>query len=52
MLDLFFTFLVAPFALFIGLSILGFILGLIADPYYGMPDDKPRKEMIKRRKKR
>lgn len=52
MLDMLLTILLAPFVFFIGLSILGFILGLIADPYYGLPNDKPRKEMLKRRKKK
>lgn len=46
------TILLTPIFMFIGLSILGFILGLIADPYYGLPNDKPRKEMLKRRKRK
>ena len=52
MIEFLTTLLLAPIAVFIGLSILGFILGLIADPYYGLPNDKPRKEMLKRRKKK
>ena len=52
MLDMLLTILLAPFVFFIGLSILGFILGLLADPLYGMPDERARKENIKRRKRK
>ena len=34
------------------LFILGGILGSIMDPYYGLPEDKHRKKLIAKRKKR
>lgn len=38
-----------PFLLFVGFAWLGFILGLISDPYYGIKglQDQPRKRLVK-----
>ena len=38
-----------PILLFVGLTWLGFILGLISDPYYGIKDlqGQPRKRLVK-----
>ena len=38
-----------PMLLFVGLAWLGFILGLLSDPYYGIKDlqDHPRKRLVK-----
>lgn len=52
MLEFMLVVLLTPFVLAIGLSILGFILGLLADPLYGMPDERARKENIKRRRRK
>ena len=35
-----------PILLFIGLSFLGFILGLISDPYYGVKDARRAKRAM------
>lgn len=38
-----------PLLLFVGLAWLGFILGLLSDPYYGIKDlqGQPRKRLVK-----
>ena len=34
------------------LTILGGLLGLIADPYYGLPPDRERKKLVAKRKQK
>ena len=40
------------FYIWLVLFILGGLLGLIMDPYYGLPEDKHRKKLVAKRKKK
>ena len=49
MLEMLLWIIATPMLLFVGLAWLGFILGLISDPYYGIKDlqGHPRKRLVK-----
>ena len=49
MLEMVLWIIATPMLLFVGLAWLGFILGLISDPYYGIKDlqGQPRKRLVK-----
>ena len=49
MLEMMLWIIATPILLFVGLAWLGFILGLLSDPYYGIKDLQahPRKRLAK-----
>lgn len=49
MLEMVLWIIATPILLFVGLAWLGFILGLLSDPYYGIKDlqGHPRKGLVK-----
>ena len=49
MLEMALWIIATPILLFVGLAWLGFILGLISDPYYGIKglQGQPRKRLVK-----
>ena len=49
MLEMMLWIIATPILLFVGLAWLGFILGLLSDPYYGIKDlqDQPRERLVK-----
>ena len=49
MLEMALWIIATPILLFVGLAWLGFILGLLSDPYYGIKDlqGHPRKRLVK-----
>ena len=51
MLEMMLWIIATPILLFVGLAWLGFILGLLSDPYYGIKDlqGRPRKSLVKLR---
>jgi len=46
------AFVQIAFVVWLVLFILGGLLGLIMDPYYGLPEDKHRKKLVAKRKKK
>ena len=49
-----FLFGIVQFVFFcwLAMAILGFILGLMMDPYYGLPEDRHRKDLVAKRKQK
>ena len=52
LMDYIFTILTIPAGLFLFLVLFSWIVALAADPYAGLPSDKDRKNLIKKRKQR
>ena len=52
LMDYIFTILAIPAGLFLFLVLFSWIVALAADPYAGLPSDKDRKNLIKKRKQR
>jgi len=51
-MDYIFTILAIPAGLFLFLVLFSWIVALAADPYAGLPSEKDRKNLIKKRKQR
>jgi len=52
MLDYLFAFMYFAFLILFGLALLISVLTVLIDPVNGLPDDKHRKEMLKKRRTR
>jgi hypothetical protein len=52
LMDYIFTILTIPAGLFLFLVLFSWIVALAADPYAGLPSEKDRKNLIKKRKQR
>ena len=52
LMDYIFTILAIPVGLFLFLILFSWVVALAADPYAGLPSEKDRKNLIKKRKQR
>ena len=52
LMDYIFTILAIPAGFFLFLVLFSWIVALTADPYAGLPSEKDRKNLIKKRKQR
>jgi hypothetical protein len=52
LIDYIFIILAIPAGFFLFLALFSWIVALAADPYAGLPSDKDRKNLIKKRKQR